>query len=282
MIVSRADVSEAAERAGIAGSPVCLHASLRSFPRLEAGPETLVEGLLDTGATVVVATMANHAFAIPAPPQDRPAQNAVDYAAEDDRARSDPPPGLTRIYDPACTDVDSWLGATSAYVVQRSNRVRCRRPTGQLTAAGPLAAELISAEVDDDMFGPLRALVACGGSVLLAGVGLTAMTLLHVAEVEAGRRSFIRWAFGPDGTAVRSRGGACSEGFEALAPALNGVERRTVVGASLWRIYPAREAVEAATDAIRTDPEVTRCDTYGCIQCADAIAGGPIEGAVAR
>lgn len=278
VVVSRAEVSEAAERVGVAGTPVCLHASLRSFPRLDAGPETLVEGLLDTGATVMVATMANHAFAIPAPLQDRPPQNALDYGAEDDRARSDPPPpGLSRVYDPACTEVDSWLGATSAYVVQRSDRVRCRRPTGQLTAVGPLAEHLIDAEVEDDMFGPLRALATCDGTVLLAGVGLTSMTLLHVAEVEAGRRPFIRWAFGPDGNPVRSRGGECSKGFEALSPALEVIERRTTVGDSLWRVYPAAEAIELAAEAIRANPQVTRCDTDGCIDCADALAGGPIE-----
>ncbi len=67
-MVGRADINEGARRLGIAGQPVCIHASLRSFPKLEEGPETVIEGLLDIGATVVVATMANQAFSIPAPP----------------------------------------------------------------------------------------------------------------------------------------------------------------------------------------------------------------------
>jgi aminoglycoside 3-N-acetyltransferase len=47
---------------------------------------------------------------------------------------------------------------------------------------------------DDDVFGPLRALRERDGWVVLAGVGLTSMTLLHVAEIEAGRKPFIRWS----------------------------------------------------------------------------------------
>lgn len=42
----------------------------------------LIDGLLWTGATVMVAT-AGEAFAITAPPDDRPAGNAIDYRAMD-------------------------------------------------------------------------------------------------------------------------------------------------------------------------------------------------------
>ena len=109
------------------------------------------------------------------------------------------------------------------------------------------------------------------------GVGLTRLTLLHLAEVEAGRRPFIRWARGRDGRAVRVRAGECSEGFESLASSLAPVERPLVVGASQWRMFPAREALELAADAIRTTPSITHCPNLECIECADAIAGGPLE-----
>jgi NADPH-dependent 2,4-dienoyl-CoA reductase/sulfur reductase-like enzyme len=46
--------------------------------------------------------------------------------------------------------------------------------------------DLIGAETDADVFGPLRALADHDGAVVLMGVGLTRMTLLHLAEVEAG------------------------------------------------------------------------------------------------
>lgn len=43
------EIAHAAERRGVAGEALCLHASLRSFPKLERGPKTLIDGLLSTG-----------------------------------------------------------------------------------------------------------------------------------------------------------------------------------------------------------------------------------------
>jgi aminoglycoside 3-N-acetyltransferase len=123
----------------------------------------------------------------------------------------------------------------------------------------------------------LRALVEEDDAVVLMGVDLTSMTLLHLAEVEAGRRPFIRWARGPDGRAVRVRAGECSKGFDSLAPALAPVERQVPVGDSRWRVFPAREAMKLAAQAIRTDPSITHCPNPGCIECEDAIVGGPLD-----
>jgi aminoglycoside 3-N-acetyltransferase len=179
------EVARAADRLGVAGAPLCLHASLRSFPRLERGPATLIDGLLSTASTVMAATMSGGAFGVPAPPHDRPARNAIDYAATDDHVAAAPWPGLTDIYDPSRVEVDAWLGATSAYVAGRPDRVRAPR-SGTFSAVGPLARELMSAETEADVFGPLRALRDHDGWVVLAGVGLTTMTLLHLAEGRGG------------------------------------------------------------------------------------------------
>ena len=274
--VNEEEIAQAAERLGVAGRAMCVHASLRSFPRLTRGPATLIDGLLSTGATVMIATMAGEAFAIPAPPDDRPARNAIDYRAMDRQAAATPWPGLADTFDPTRVEVDSGLGATSAHVAARPDRIRSPR-TGEFSALGPLASELISAEDDDDVFGPLRALRERDGWVLLAGVGLTSMTLLHLAEIEAGRKAFIRWGRAPDGSPMRIRVGECSMGFERLAPALAGPERRTIVGASTWRAYPAEPTLALAARAIRGDPSITRCDNPSCQECPDAIAGGPID-----
>lgn len=275
--VTADEIGAGLDRLGLAGQPVAIHVSLRSFRGIEGGVATLIDGLLSKGSTLLVATMANEAFSIPAPPDDRPARNAVDYDAKDERAAASPWPGQTDIYDETRTETDSWLGATSAYVAARPDRVRGRRPYGEFTAQGPLASALIGAETEEDVFGPLRELAKRDGRVILMGTTLTSMTLLHLAEVEAGRRPFIRWARGPDGEPVRVRGGECSKGFDNLADVLSGIERQTRVGTSLWRAFPAREAVQLAAEEIRRNPEITRCSNPSCPECPDAIAGGPLE-----
>lgn len=190
----------------------------------------------------MVATMSGQRFGVPAPADDRPTRNAIDYLATGDQAASAPSGGAAEIYDPGRVEVDDWLGATAAYVASRPDRVRASR-SGTFSAVGPLASELVSAETDADVFGPLRALRDADGWVVLAGCGLTSMTMLHLAEVEARRRP---------------------------------LERRELVGASTWRAYPARAVLTLAADAIRSDPLIT-CDDPHCDECRDAIAGGPSD-----
>ena len=268
-----AEIETALRALGLERTPIEIHVSVRSFGALDGGPATIVDGVLAVGSTVLAATMAPDLFGVAPPPDDRPARNGIDYAA----VTGDPTTATTDVFDSSRTEVSAWLGAFSAHVAARPDRTRCRHASGEFAAVGPLASQLIDGETEADVFGPLRALVAADGAVVLMGVGLTRMTLLHLAEVEAGRRPFIRWARGRDGRAVRARAGECSEGFESLAPSLAAVERRVLVGPSQWRVFPARDAVELAAGAIRREPSITQCPNPDCIECADAIAGGPLE-----
>src|SRR3954469_6714604 len=275
-LVGVRDVENALRELGIEGRPIEVHVSLRSFGGIEDGPATVLDGVLAAGSTVLAATMAPDLFGVAAPPDDRPARNGIDYSTQTSIADDAQPTESMGTYDSARTEVSAWLGAFSAHVAARPDRIRCRY-SGEFSAVGPLASRLIGAETDADVFGPVRALVEENGAVVLMGVGLTALTLLHLAEVEAGRRPFIRWARGRDGRPVRARVGECSEGFESLASSLAPVEQRLLVGESQWRVFPAREALELAADAIRTTPSITHCPNLECIEFADAIAGGPLE-----
>ena len=264
--VTRIDVANGIRVLELEGEPVCIHVSLRSFGWIEHGAQTVVDGLLDAGCTVLVPTFS-HQFSVAPPAHDRPRQNAIDYS----RPRESP--GLGRVFTPDAK-VESWLGVVPAHVVGRPDLVRSG-PVGSFGAVGPLARELI---VDDphDIFGPLRALAQLDGWVVLMGVGLNRMTLLHLAEVVAGRRPFIRWVNGPGDVPTRIRVGECSEGFPNLEPALAHLVRSTTVGQSSWNAFPAAETLTAAADVIRADPQITHCGR-DCIECRDAIAGGPID-----
>jgi aminoglycoside 3-N-acetyltransferase len=275
--VTRDDLESAIARLGLADKAIEIHVSLKSFPRVDGGPATLVDSFLSAGCTLVVPTFAAQTFSVAPPPDDRPSRNGIDYAAEDRRAAAVPPPGMRNIYDETRPETDTWLGATPAYVARRSDRVRCKLPVGDFSAVGPHARDLIAAETAADIYGPLRALAASDGMVLLMGVTLIRMTLLHLAEIEAGRRPFIRWALGTDGQPVRCMGGECSMGFDNLAEDLAPHETNAEVGASRWRLFHASEVLDTASSVIRQNPSITHCPDPTCIECADAIAGGPID-----
>ena len=139
-----------------------------------------------------------------------------------------------------------------------------------------------------DIFAPFRRLAEFDGAVVMMGVGLDSLTLLHHAEEVTGRNLFMRWANGPDGSPIGILGGGCSRGFPNLEPALNHLIRRTQVGESRWMILPAGEAIATASRLIWEQPSTTHCGKSAahcgksdCLECNDAILGGPnLEGFV--
>lgn len=270
MHVTRRDIRDAIGAHGLAGRAVCVHSSLSSFGRVEGGAESVVGAFLEEGCTLLVPAFSS-VYAV-APPTDlRFERNGWDYERH---AHEDP--GAGRVYTPEAAEIDRDMGAVPAAVLARPGRARGAHPTDSFAAVGPRAAELVGGQTPSDVYAPLAALAAAGGAVVLMGVGLERMTLLHMAEQEAGRALFRRWANGPDGRTAVVLVGGCSEGFGRLAPALRASMRSAVVGQSRWTIFPAAEAVARAAEAIRADPRVTHCGRADCERCDDAVAGGPV------
>lgn len=267
--VTRADVRRAVQELGLDGRAVGVHSSLRSFGRLEGGADALVDAFRDAGCTLLVPThswgfASNHA------PGMRPPRNGWDYSM------GVAPPLFRGFFTTDSDAIDRNMGAIPRAVLARPERVRGDHPLASFTALGPLAHQLVDGQRGDAVHAPLRSLVGLGGAVLLVGVPLARLTLLHLAEQEAGRVQFRRWALDPNGGSVMVESGGCSEGFERLGPLLAPVETRIAVGPSEWRCFPAAEVLRRATDAIRADPGITHCDQRFCVRCDDAMAGGPM------
>ena len=156
-----------------------------------------------------------------APPADQsPPQNGWDYARSTTAHTQPEIP-----YSPDSTDVAGDMGAIPKALLKLPGRVRGDHPLDSLSAIGPLAHTLVDVQTSLEPYAPFRRLAELGGYILLLGVGLTKLTLLHEAERQAGRNLFWRWALDKDGKTVSLRVGGCSEGFERLAPALEGLER---------------------------------------------------------
>ena len=270
MSVTFDNIRAAVRALDLSGQPLCVHSSLRSFGHVEGGAATVIDGLLAEGCTLLVPAQS-YLYAVPPPPDQRPPRNGWDYDAY-----PGPTDGIGRVYTPASRDVDPSVGAIPAAVLQRPDRFRGDHPLSSFAAVGPLARSLVAGQTPERTDAPLEALVEAAGSVVLMGVGLTRMTLLHVAEHRAGREPFRRWANGPDGLPRMVRAGSCSEGFEQLASVLAPLRREVMVGESRWQAFPAAATLAAATAAIRDDPRITHCGDPACGRCRDAVLGGPI------
>ena len=273
MSVTKLDIRNAVKAAGLPQKPVCIHASLRSFGCVEGGAQTIIEGFLAEGCTVLVFTLSFHYFS--APPLDRrPAQNGLDY-----ERFLGAPINVGPVYSVDSQELEKeMVGAVPAAVLAMPGHIRGNHPTNSFTAVGPLAGRLVSGQTPRDVYAPLRALAEWGGFVVLMGVGLDKMTLIHLAEQQAGRNLLRRWANGGDYNPLETEEGGCSGGFSRLEPALSPLEPTAQVGSSHWRVFPAKAALEAAAQAIQTDPRITHCGDLSCLECRDAVLGGPLAG----
>ena len=275
MSVAIRDVYAAAHTLGLSGRPLCVHASLRSFGWVEGGAPTIIAGPLEAGCTLLVPTFSGDAFAVAPLPHQRLAQNGTSPGYYETLHQT--LPGVARVYTPDAPDIDrADMGALPAAVLATPGRVRGNHPLCSFAAVGPLADELVAAQQPLQVFNPLRSLAEAGGSVVLMGVGLTGMTLIHLAEQLAGRNLFRRWANGSDGQPMAVEVGGCSRGFGKFEPILAPVMQSTIVGQSRWRVYPAQETLERVVQAIRNEPMMTHCGRADCTRCDDAVLGGPI------
>jgi aminoglycoside N3'-acetyltransferase len=267
-------IRSAIQELTLEGKPVCLHASLRSFGRVEGSASAVVDAFLLEGCTLLVPAFCCRTYSVPPPVHLRFRRNATDYEALAEISMNS-----DRIYDPAtCEEIDENMGAISAEVVSREGRSRGNHPLCSFAAVGPLAGLLVAGQEADNAFAPFETLAQLGGTVVLAGVTLRKMTMIHLAEKRAGRVLFRGWANGQDGQPVAVEGGACSAGFPRLASALSPLLREAEVGESPWRVYPAADTLRIAAQAIKDDPRITHCGKEPCPRCDDLIAGGPVLG----
>ena len=79
MSVQIEEIRAAVRALDVAGRPVVVHASLRSFGHVHGGANTVVEGLLAERCTVLVPTFSE-VYAVASLPHQRLARNGYDYA----------------------------------------------------------------------------------------------------------------------------------------------------------------------------------------------------------
>ncbi len=270
MILRQAEILGAVKQSGLSNRVVCLHSSLKSFGRVEGGADAIIDAFLEAGCTLIVPTFTYDSQAAPPPGWSIP-RNGLDpiWIA-----------GRVHVvgFDPAGNQITrEEMGAIPARVLERPGRVRGSHPADSFTGLGLQAAELIAPQSPRNVFGPFKKIY--GGPpawLVLAGVGLTAATAIHFAEERSGRRLFRRWGMRKDGTLCETEEGGCSEGFENLAPVVQFLEKRISVGASLWRVYPFTEFIDALVPVLRTNPSITHCGDPECVRCNDAVKGGPL------
>ncbi len=249
-------------------SVVFLHASLRSFGRVDGGAATVISALRRVCGTVMMFGSCSELSGIPAPPGLVRPNNSY-YQAESwadfDAAVEAATPASPEL------PIDGWLGAVAAEFARQPDVVRGDHPLHSFQAVGDRAEELLAAQRPDRMLGPVEALERLGGDVLLLGVGHCSNTTIHLAEQRLGRSLFYRYTvLAPGVWAEVPNVSGESHRFDAIEPALTPAARETMIGNCRARRIPAAAVLSAATELIMNDPAALLCPEEHC-RCGGAL-----------
>lgn len=250
---------------GMGDSVICLHASFRSFGPVDAGPQTIIDGFLEAGCTLLCPSFyyASATF----PPGDNYRRNGIDYTAIAEL------PEIS--FEDSPDQIDRSMGIIPRTLLDYAAVEREQNPHDCFCALGPQAAALLDNHTLLNVYSGYRNIYdnAMAAFVVLAGVDLTSCTPVHFAEEVAGRVLFRRWAI-YHGSKVEVAVGSCSDGFERLTPVVGTLETSALLGDSCMRIFPFNAFIDVIAAEIRRNPTGTACANAGCLRCRDMAAGG--------
>ncbi len=264
------DIAAGLRRLGLTEeSSVVVHASLRSFGKVEGGAAAVVSALTTVCGTVTMMAGSGDLTSVPAPPglirPQNAHRNAESWEAFEAAVEAATPYRLD-------LPVSRWLGVIAEALRTSPGAVRGPHPLNSFVAVGEHAAELIGGERLDLPHGALHRLAEIGGDVLLLGVGHTANTTIHVAEHRLGRGRFYRYARHGSGLWVELPNlGGESHRFDEIEPYLMPMTTETMIGPCRARRIAVDDVLEIATEVIRADPIALLCGDDLC-RCGGSAA----------
>lgn len=255
MTVGLPDLLRSFKDLRLGNAPVVVHASLKSFGRVEGGAEALVEALAGAFKAVLAPTFTYKTMLTPL---TGPPDNAITYGAGSDQNR------MAEFFTPDLP-ADPLMGVVPETLRLHPRADRSEHPI--LSFAGIGAGKYLAAQTMNNPLSPLAALERLGGWVLLMGVDHTVDSSIHYAEKLAGRRQFVRWALTPERVVECPGFPGCSAGFQAIAPDLEKDTRRAKIGEAEVQALPLKALFKAVIARIKADPLALLCGQEDCERC---------------
>lgn len=235
--------------------PIIVHTSVAAFGEIHGGVDTLLGALLTVFPAVMAPAFTFKTMLIP---EDGPPGNAMTYGTGRDANK------MAEFYDPNMP-VDRLMGILPEALRRHPRARRSMHPL--LSYTGVNVERYLERQTLADPTAPLQALWDADGWVVLSGVDHTVNTSLHLAEHLAGRPGFQRWALTPQGVVACPGFHGCSDGFEALTPALLGITRQVQAGSARVRALPLRRMIPIARQYLEADPLALLCHRTDCERC---------------
>jgi aminoglycoside 3-N-acetyltransferase len=239
----------------LAGAPVIVHSSLKSFGQVEGGAWTVVNALVAVFNTLIVPTFTYKAMIIP---RSGPENNGILYGSAQEQNQ------LAEFFT-LRMPADKMMGIIPEMFRKHP---RVRRSTHPIQSfAGINAEKILFAQTITNHLAPIGEMEKADGWVVLMGVNHTVNTSIHYAEKLAGRRQFIRWALTPRGVVECPGFPGCSAGFEAIAPDVEKFTRKVQIGDAIVQAVPLKMLFKVVVARINKDPLALLCQQEDCERC---------------
>lgn len=235
--------------------PVIAHASLHAFGRVQSGPETFVQTLLQSVAALIMPT---HTYNTMITPSTGPSHNGIVYGSGQDMNR------MADFYAPAMP-ADRLMGVVPEALRQRPEAKRSMHPI--LSFTGVRANKAIGSQTIEEPFAPIRMFAEADGWVLLLGVDHTSNTTIHYAERLAGRKQFTRWALTENGVVACPGFPGDSSGFQVIEKDMQPHTKKLQVGNALVQAMPIKALVDVVQQRLQKNPKDLLCGDLSCARC---------------
>ena len=260
-MLERRDFKSAIGSLRLGEKPAIAHASLSSFGATQGGAEAVLGALLASVTGLIMPTFTYKTMLIPG---DGPPNNGLTYGKHSD---------LNLMAEPFYPDmsVDPLIGTLSEIMRHHLSAWRTSHPI--LSFAGVNVKSALETQTYNNPFAPIGWLADRDGWVLLLGVDHTVNTSIHFGEKIAGRKQFVRWALIGNRAVECSGFPGCSDGFEAIRPAIRHVTRRVEIGNSFVEAIPLHPLLQTVETILIKNPLALLCQREECERC-NAIRNG--------
>lgn len=235
--------------------PVLAHASLHAFGRMDGGPDSFLQAVLENAGALI---MPAHTYATMITPTVGPSNNGIVYGSAQDVNR------MAEFYSPSMP-ADRLMGIIPETLRQRPEAKRSMHPI--LSFTGIRADEAIAAQTIVEPLAPIRILAESEGWVLLLGVDHTANTTIHYAEKLAGRRQFVRWALTENGIIECPGFPGDSSGFQVIEKDLQPYTKKLQIGNALVQAMPMRALISVVGERLKKNLKDLLCTNLSCARC---------------
>jgi aminoglycoside 3-N-acetyltransferase len=236
-------------------TPLIVHASLSAFDPVNGGVDTVLGALMAVFEPLLMPVFTTRTLIIP---EAGPPDNGITY-------------GSGRLSNAAAEffrpdlPADRAMGVLAESLRRLPQAQRSAHPA--LSFVGVNCAVLLDSQTLAEPLEPLSLLLKAGGWVVLMGVDHTANVSLHLAEKQAGRKQFVRWALTPAGVVECPNMPGCSQGFNTIEPRLRRVSRLVQAGETVIQAVPLADLVNSARSWLEVDPLALLCDRPDCGPC---------------